>query len=164
MRAAQEVLRGANGSQADHFPFIRSYFQTIATATVARSARHAKELGYLRPADVVVFNPYEVLYVARTQAKAMAEAGYRPPLPARNVPAAGRTGIATLEMMLVNMREGGFVSPYDFEIGLPSPASSAAARSSPAASSTSAGCSSSSAPSSCGCCATRRRRNASRTR
>jgi 3-hydroxyacyl-CoA dehydrogenase len=118
VRAAQEVLRGANGSQADHFPFIRSYFQTIATATVARSARHAKELGYLRPADVVVFNPYEVLYVARTQAKAMAEAGYRPPLPARNVPAAGRTGIATLEMMLINMREGGFVSPYDFEIGL----------------------------------------------
>jgi 3-hydroxyacyl-CoA dehydrogenase len=31
---------------------------------------------------------------------------------------AGKTGIATLEMMLVNMRDGGFVSGYDFEIGL----------------------------------------------
>ena len=34
------------------------------------------------------------------------------------VPVAGKTGIATLEMMLVNMRDGGFISPYDFEIGL----------------------------------------------
>jgi 3-hydroxyacyl-CoA dehydrogenase len=56
--------------------------------------------------------------VARVTARALAEAGYRPPLPARNVPVAGKTGRATLEMMLVNMRDGGFISPYDFEIGL----------------------------------------------
>jgi 3-hydroxyacyl-CoA dehydrogenase len=36
----------------------------------------------------------------------------------RNVPVAGKTGIATLEMLLVNMRDGGYISPYDFEIGL----------------------------------------------
>jgi 3-hydroxyacyl-CoA dehydrogenase len=59
-----------------------------------------------------------VLHVARAKARALAEAGYRPPLSPRNVPVAGRTGIATLEMMLVNMRDGGFISPYDFEIGL----------------------------------------------
>ncbi len=35
-----------------------------------------------------------------------------------DIPVAGKTGIATLEMMLLNMREGGFISPYDFEIGL----------------------------------------------
>ena len=63
-------------------------------------------------------NPYELLYVAKGQARALADAGYRPPLPARDIPVVGRTGIATLEMMLVNMREGGFISPYDFEIGL----------------------------------------------
>jgi 3-hydroxyacyl-CoA dehydrogenase len=34
------------------------------------------------------------------------------------VPVAGKTGLATLQMMLVNMREGGFISPYDFEVGL----------------------------------------------
>ena len=48
----------------------------------------------------------------------MAEAGYRPPLPARNIAVAGRTGIATLQMLLVNMRDGGFISAYDYEIGL----------------------------------------------
>ncbi len=37
---------------------------------------------------------------------------------ARNVPVAGKTGLATLQMLLVNMREGGFISAYDFEVGL----------------------------------------------
>ncbi len=118
IRAAEEVKRGANGSQMDQFPFLRTYFQTIATATVAKSALDAKELGYLRPADIVVMNGYELLYVAKAQAKALALAGYRPPLPPRNVPVAGKTGLATLQMILVNMREGGFISPYDFEVGL----------------------------------------------
>jgi len=117
VRATREIARGAVGGQADHFPFIRTYFQTIAMATVSRSALNAKELGFLRPADVVVFNPYEILYVATHEAQALADAGYRPPLPARNVPVAGTTGIATLTMLLVNMRDGGFISAYDFEVG-----------------------------------------------
>ncbi|MGE5666931.1 MAG: 3-hydroxyacyl-CoA dehydrogenase, partial [Betaproteobacteria bacterium] len=83
-----------------------------------KSALEARELGFLRPADVVAMHPDEVLHVALSQARALADAGYRPPLPPRNVPVAGRTGIATLEMMLVNMREGAFITPYDFEVGL----------------------------------------------
>jgi 3-hydroxyacyl-CoA dehydrogenase len=118
LRAANEVKQGQNGSQLDLFPFLRTYFQNVAMATVARSALDARDLGYLRATDVVVMNAYELLHVARGQARALADAGYRPPLPARDIPVAGRTGIATLEMMLVNMREGGFISPYDFEIGL----------------------------------------------
>jgi 3-hydroxyacyl-CoA dehydrogenase len=118
VRAAEESRRGAVGSQIDMFPVLRAYFQSVATAAVAKSALEAKALGYLRPADLVIANANELLYVAIAQARALAEAGYRPPLPARNVPVAGRTGIATLRMMLVNMRDGGFISPYDFEIGL----------------------------------------------
>jgi 3-hydroxyacyl-CoA dehydrogenase len=118
LRAADEVKRGQNGSQIDQFPFVRTYFQNVAMAKVSRSALDAKDLGYLRPADVIVMNPYELLHVAKGQARALGDAGYRPPLPAREIPVVGRTGIATLEMLLVNMREGGFISPYDFEIGL----------------------------------------------
>ena len=117
VRAAEEVRRGANGSQIDQLPFVRTYFQSIAMATVAKSALDAREMGYLRPSDVVVMNANELLYVAKTQARALAEAGYRPPLPARNVPVAGKTGFATLQMVLVNMRDGGFISPHDFEVG-----------------------------------------------
>ena len=118
VRAAQDAARGVIGSQLDQLPFLRTYFQTVAMAKVSRSASEAKEMGFLRPADPVVLNAFEVLHVARTSARALAETGYRPPLSPRNIPVAGRTGIATLEMILVNMRDGGFISPYDFEIGL----------------------------------------------
>jgi len=117
VRAAEESRRGAAGSQIDMLPVVRAYFQTIATATVAKSALEAQALGYLRPSDVVVPNAREVLHVAKAQARAMAEAGYRPPLRPRDIPVAGRTGLATLKMMLVNMRDGGFISAYDAEIG-----------------------------------------------
>ncbi len=118
VRAAQDAARGPVGTQLDQLPFLRTWFQTVAMAKVSRSAAEAREMGFLRRADPVILNGFELLHVARATARALAEAGYRPPLPPRNVPVAGRTGIATLEMMLVNMRDGGFVSPYDFEIGL----------------------------------------------
>ncbi len=118
MRAVQECARGASGSQMDQFPFLRTYFQTMAKATVSKSALEAKELGYLRPADVVILHPHELLFVAHAEARALADAGYRPPLPMAGIPVAGKTGIATLEMLLVNMRDGGFISAYDFEVCL----------------------------------------------
>ena len=73
----------------------------------ARGAR-ARLSQAVRRRDLPI--PHELLYVAKAQARALAERGYRPPLPARNIPVAGRTGIATLKMMLVNMRDGGFIS------------------------------------------------------
>ena len=82
----------------------------MATATVAKSAIEAKELGFLRPSDVVVMHAHEVLHVAIGQARALHDAGHRPPLPARNIPVVGKTGLATLTMMLVNMRDGGFIA------------------------------------------------------
>ncbi len=118
VRAALEGARGAVGSQLDPLPFVRTYFQQVAMATVSRSALEAKDLGYLRPADVVIFNAHELLWVAKAEVRALAESAYRPPLPQRNIPVIGKTGIATLEMMLVNMRDGGFISAYDFVVGL----------------------------------------------
>ena len=117
-RAAREVARGPSGGQLDLFPFLRTYFQQVARATVSKSALDAKDLGYLKSADIVIFNPYELLWVAKAQVQALSEAAYRPPLPRTEIPVAGKTGIATLEMMLVNMRDGGFISAYDFEVGL----------------------------------------------
>jgi 3-hydroxyacyl-CoA dehydrogenase len=75
-----------------------------------------KELGLLRASDIVVFNANELLHVAKQQALAMAESGYRPPLPARRIAVAGDVGIATFRMLLVNMLEGRFISPHDDEI------------------------------------------------
>ena len=118
LRGAQEAARGSVGGQLDLFPFLRTYFQQVALATVAKSGLDARNLGYLRPADIVIFNSYELLWVAKAQVRALSEAAYRPPLPLSGIAVAGKTGIATLEMMLVNMRDGGFISAHDFEVGL----------------------------------------------
>lgn len=107
MRAAQSAKDG------DPFPHLKYYFQTVAMAELAKSAEQAKELGYLRFADTVVMHRFELLHAAKAQASALAEAGYRPPLPMREIPVAGNTGIATIQSQLINMREGGFISEHD---------------------------------------------------
>jgi 3-hydroxyacyl-CoA dehydrogenase len=83
---------------------------------VSASALEAKELKLVRDNDVVVFNQFELLYVAKQQARALAESGYRPMLPPKQIPVAGDVGIATFKMMLVNMLEGRFISEHDLEV------------------------------------------------
>jgi 3-hydroxyacyl-CoA dehydrogenase len=104
------------GQGGDVFAGLKPYFEAVAMAKVSTSALEAKELGLLRKDDIVVFNAYELLYVAKQQARALAESGYRPPLPARQIPVAGDVGIATFKMMLVNMLEGRFISEHDYEV------------------------------------------------
>ena len=85
-------------------------------ATVSKSAHQAIAMGYGKASDDVVFNPHELLYAGIRRARAMAEAGTRPPLPGRDIVVAGRNGIAACEMMLMNMREGGMISAYDYKV------------------------------------------------
>ncbi len=106
----------AAGPGGDVFAALKPYFETVAMGKVSASALEARELKLAREGDVVVFNQYELLHVARAQARAMAESGYRPPLPARQVQVAGDVGIATFRMMLENMREGRFISEHDYEV------------------------------------------------
>jgi 3-hydroxyacyl-CoA dehydrogenase len=106
----------ASGAGGDVFAGLKSYFETVAMGKVGTSAVEGKELKLLRPDDVVVFHAHELLHVARAQVRALAESGWRPPLPARQIPVAGDVGIATFKMMLVNMLEGRFISEHDFEV------------------------------------------------
>ena len=116
----EAALQGALQAQAigstNLLDFIKNRFQTIATATVAKSSMEARALGFLQPTDTIVFNLYELLHVARVEALALAEAGYRPPLKVK-FPVAGRAGIATIKASLVGMRDGGFISEYDMLLG-----------------------------------------------
>ena len=113
LQAHRLAQRAAGG---DVFPYIQTAFQTVAMATVAKSAVEAVQYGFAKPSDDVLFNAHELLYVAIRRARAMAEAGWRPPLVERKVVVAGRNGIATCEMMLANMREGGFISAHDYRV------------------------------------------------
>jgi 3-hydroxyacyl-CoA dehydrogenase len=114
------IARRAAETQAltthkDLLPFLTEGFTAAAMAKVGTSALESRKLGYLLESDIVVPNKDELLFVALNEAKAMATAGYRPPLK-RLFPVAGRSGKATIQGQLVNMRDGGFISRHDFHI------------------------------------------------
>lgn len=112
------ALRAATaaGPGGDVFAQLKPYFETVAMGKVSTSAIEAKESKLLRDNDLVVFNTWEALHVAKGQVRSLADAGYRPPMPARQIPVAGDVGIATFKMMLVNMLEGRFISQHDYEV------------------------------------------------
>jgi 3-hydroxyacyl-CoA dehydrogenase len=112
-RRAAENASASTGT--DLLPFLTEGFTAAAMAKVGTGALDSKKLGYLLDSDVIVPNKDELLYVALQQAKAMADAGYRPPL-RRTFRVAGRSGAATIKGQLVNMRDGGFISAHDFHI------------------------------------------------
>ncbi|MDN4589907.1 3-hydroxyacyl-CoA dehydrogenase [Xenophilus aerolatus] len=112
-RRAAENAAASTG--ADLLPFLTEGFTAAAMAKVGTSALESRKLGYLVEGDVIVPNKDELLYVAIQQAKAMADAGWRPPMK-RSFRVAGRSGAATIKGQLVNMRDGGFISQHDFHI------------------------------------------------
>ena len=112
-RRAAENAAASTGT--DLLPFLTEGFTAAAMAKVGTSALESRKLGYLVEGDVIVPNKDELLYVAIQQAKAMHEAGWRPPMK-RSFRVAGRSGAATIKGQLVNMRDGGFISQHDFHI------------------------------------------------
>ena len=112
---AQRAATEARGG--DIFPYLKRYFQQIATGEVAKSAEMARDMGYLRQSDRIVLNRFEVLNIAKEEAKALNATAYRPPLHQRQIVVAGRPGIANFKASMVNMLEGGFISEHDYDIG-----------------------------------------------
>ncbi len=110
------ALRAARASQGDLLAALKDRYMNIAMAKVATSALEAKELGFMRESDVVVFNSYELLHVALNEARALADSGFRPEIPAK-FEVAGRSGAASIKGQLLNMKEGGYISEYDMHIG-----------------------------------------------
>jgi 3-hydroxyacyl-CoA dehydrogenase len=112
---AQRAAAEARGG--DIFPILRRYFQNIAMGEVAKSAEMAREMGYLKQSDRIVLNRFELLHIAKEEAKALNATAYRPPLHQYQIPVAGRTAIATFKASMLNMLEGGFISAHDYNIG-----------------------------------------------
>ncbi|WP_201314104.1 3-hydroxyacyl-CoA dehydrogenase/enoyl-CoA hydratase family protein [Dyella sp. EPa41] len=110
------AVRAAKANPEDPFESLKKVFETVAMAKVSGSALEARQLGLLRDSDVVVFNAYELLYVAKKVALSLAESGWRPPMMARNIPVAGDVGTATFQASLANLAEGYFASPHDVAI------------------------------------------------
>ncbi len=113
--ARRTAENAAASTGKDLLPFLTEGFTAAAMAKVGTSALESRKLGYLLDSDVIVPHKDELLFVAINEAKAMFNSGYRAPHK-RLFAVAGRSGVATIKGSLVNMRDGGFISAYDFFI------------------------------------------------
>ena len=111
----ERVLAGVDEPILSNLPFLRKAFEAIAMAKVGTSAQEAREIGYLRPFDHVEMNRDQQLWTAKRMAIALAEEGYRPPLP-RTFSLPGREGVATIRMLLHNMKVTHWISSHDEKI------------------------------------------------
>jgi len=113
---------GGNGEMLDRWqkaprfpkgpmPAVAKVFETVSTATVAKSAAEAKELMFLRPTDGVTMNRDRLLADAKAKALAMAE-GYAPPEPpVFRLP--GESGRVGLNMAVRDFQKKGLATAYD---------------------------------------------------
>ncbi len=110
------ALEGLHGDPAASTapPLVRA-FETITIGKVSGSAKEARELGFLRGADVVVPNVENVLYVAKETAMALDAEGYAPPAPAR-LPVLGPETRAQIEMAAERFAWGGPTGEHDLKI------------------------------------------------
>lgn len=114
--AALKAIAAVEGIQGpilvDH---MIPYFQNIATAKVATSAKEGKKLGYLRPTDGISMNPALQIADAKKQVLRLLEDDYTPPV-SRPVPAPGKNELALLKLAVKQMVLAGVATEYDFHI------------------------------------------------
>jgi 3-hydroxyacyl-CoA dehydrogenase len=95
-------------------PAVAAAFEMISTAKVSKSAEEAREMGILRPRDVVVMNRDRVLARAKEVALEMAR-DYRPPeAPLFYLP--GPSGKLALMMAAENFRRQGLATAHDLVV------------------------------------------------
>ena len=107
------TLRAFTNKESDDiFPLLSKYFEQIAMAKVSASALEAKEMGYLKADDVIIANPNELLYVAKQQALALLDSGFKFPLDS-TFKVVGKAGYANIMAQVANLHEGHFISEHD---------------------------------------------------
>ncbi len=92
-------------------PAVAKVFETISTATVAKSAAEAKELLFLRPSDGITMNRDRLLADAKARALAMVE-GYTAPAPADYI-LPGESARVGMEMAVDGFHRRGIATKHD---------------------------------------------------
>lgn len=96
-------------------PAVSKVFETVATATVAKSAEEARALLYLRPNDGIVMNRDRLLARAKERALSMVK-DYAPPKP-RELQLPGPSGEAAMTLVLDDFRRAGKATDHDVTVG-----------------------------------------------
>jgi len=92
-------------------PAVGKVFETVAVATVAKSAAEAKEYLFLRPSDGITMNRSRLLADAKARALALVD-GYVPPEPPV-LALPGQSGKVALDLAIGTLRRQGKATPHD---------------------------------------------------
>lgn len=116
-----QLMRNVFGAHAgskdfDALPFLKKLFLTIGTAKVATSAEEAREACFLTAQDGISMSKDTQLSDAKARALGLANAGFRPPRQTTFL-LPGRSGAATIDMMLYDMQLNHQISEHDRKIG-----------------------------------------------
>jgi 3-hydroxyacyl-CoA dehydrogenase len=95
---------------------LQSRLLTIAQAKVATSGQEAKELGILRPSNLISVNLDRRLKDAKTEVMRMADEGYTQPLMREDIKVLGRTGLGLAYSGVYAMYAAGYVSEHDMKV------------------------------------------------
>ncbi len=112
--------RAAGGGDLDIFHALKPLFEQAAMAKVSGSAEEAREMGYLRPGDLISINRDRLVADAKATALAMLKAGWRQTLPPRTEPSIrvlGEQFLAGAKLAIHTMLRGEYISEHDALIG-----------------------------------------------
>jgi 3-hydroxyacyl-CoA dehydrogenase len=117
LQLMRNVFGAAAGSKDfDALPYLKKLFLTIGTAKVATSAEEAREAGFLLAQDGISMSRDALLADAKARALGLAESGFMPPRPATFL-LPGKSGAATIDMLLYDMQLNHQISEHDRKIG-----------------------------------------------
>ncbi len=116
--------RAVGGEDLDLFHALKPAFENIAMAKVSASAEEARELGYLRRADLIAMNRDRLVADAKQTALALVRAGYTP-LASSASEGAAKTQVRVLgeqfltgaKLVLHMMVRAEYISEYDAVVG-----------------------------------------------
>lgn len=96
-------------------PFLMRILTMLGTVKVSTGAEDARDIGFLRSYDRVVMNKDHLLGEAKKEVLNMADSGYLPPLPEK-IYAAGRDGLAALQVGIFMYQEGDYFTDHEAKI------------------------------------------------
>jgi 3-hydroxyacyl-CoA dehydrogenase len=101
------------GSGVDLLPYVRHAFELLATGRVSGSAKEARKIGFLRPADRIIANRDHLINDAKRAVLAMVEEGYVRAQPRGSIRIVGERGYTALRASLLEMKWGHRISEHD---------------------------------------------------
>ncbi len=114
MRTVARLAERAASESPNHVhPFLKTAFETIATAKVSSSAYEGQELGFLPANTQILMNGDRRLAVSKSTVLHLADSGYVPPPEMNSILVLGQPARAMLDHAAYIFQQSGYASEHD---------------------------------------------------